>query len=183
MRKLMAPLAATLLALSVASTAVAASTEIVRDRQSGSEYDWLYSWVCGFDVWLTYSYDFTTVNSADGSYVSYFHATRVRTGPGGSIKQTVSYNWTSKDGFIVIGDPESGSWQEVIHEVLHGSRVWSAPGGGVVYRDAGYYDSTFTITITPDGETFEITDEVAHGQQPGALTQDELDALICATIG
>ena len=183
MRKLTALVASTLLLLTTASAALAAGPEITRDRTSGSEYDWFMSEVCGFDVWLDYRQDFTFITKADGSSVMLVHVERIRTGPGGSIKQLADYTFTSgEDGFTIIGDPESGSFQEVIHEVLHGSRVWVAKGG-VVYRDAGYYDATLTITYTPDDVTFALSNEVAHGQQPTGQSEEVGFGLICATIG
>lgn len=180
MRKAIAPVAAVILALAAASSALAAKPDIFRDRTSGSEYDWGTSGMCGFDVWLDYRFDFTVIASPDGA-VAYFHAERFRTGPGGSVKQMVHYTWVPST-FEIIGDPDSGTWQEVIRELLHGSRVWSTPGDGVIYRDAGYYDATFTLTITPEGETVEVSNEVAHGQQPGQLSEDELNALLCGAL-
>jgi len=181
MRKAIAPVVAVILAFAAASSALAAKPDIVRDRTSGSEYDEFVSGVCGFDVWLDYRTDFTNISSPKGSVV-YFHAERFRTGPGGSIKQMVHYTWVPST-FEVIGDPDSGSWMEVIRELLHGSRVWSTPGGGVIYQDAGYYDATLTLTITPEGETFEISDEIAHGQQPGQVSEEDLNTLLCETLG
>lgn len=181
MKKVIAPLAACALVLTLASTALAAAP--YRERSSGSGYDDFTSSVCGFDVWQTYRTSFIAVNQADGSYETTFDAERFRKGPGGTIKQLVHYSWTSPDGFQLIGDPDSGSFTEVIHETLHGSRVWTTPSGGVIYSDSGYYDAVVTITYTPDGESVEISDEVSHGDQPGSLSEDELFVLLCATIG
>ena len=181
MKKVIAPIAACALALTLASTALAAAP--YRERSSGSGFDDLTSSICGFDVWLTYRVSFVAINQADGSYETMFDAERFRTGPGGTIKQLVHYTWTSADGFQVIGDPDSGSFQEVFHETLHGSRVWSTPGDGVIYRDSGTYEASVTITYTPDGETVEVSDEVSHGAQPSDLSEEEANELLCATIG
>ncbi|OGO54677.1 MAG: hypothetical protein A2V84_14180 [Chloroflexi bacterium RBG_16_70_13] len=181
MKKTIAPVTAVILALAAASSALAARPDVFRDRASGSEYDESVSWLCGFDVWLDYRTDFSIISSPDGA-VTTFHAERFRIGPGGSLKQMVHYTWVPST-FEIIGDPESGSWMEVIREVAHGSRVWSTPDDGVIYREAGYYDATLTLTITPDGETFEISDEVAHGQQPGVLPKEEANALMCEALG
>jgi len=177
MRKTIAPVAAVILALAAASSALAARPDVFREHLSGSEYDEHVSWLCGFDVWLDYRIDFLFREG-----FSFVHAERFRTGPGGSLKQMVHYTFVPST-FEIIGDPESGSWMEVIREVAHGSRVWSTPDVGVIYREAGYYDVTLTLTITPEGETFEISDEVAHGQQPGVLPEEEADALMCEALG
>jgi hypothetical protein len=183
MRRLIAPVAAaTLLVLATASSALAAKPEIFRDRFSGSEYDAFTSEVCGFDVWLTYRVDFSFIAMDDGGYLLLVHAERFRTGPGGSVTQVVNYSFTSPDGHQILGDPDSGSFVEVTREILRGSRVWSSPGAGSIYQDAGYYDATITITITPDGETVEISDEVARGQMPGLQSEDELNALLCEAL-
>jgi hypothetical protein len=181
MRKAIAPVVAVILAFAAASSALAAKPDIFRDRTSGSEYDEFVSGLCGFDVWLDYRTDFSIISSNDGAVVT-VHAVRVRTGPGGSIKQLVHLTFVPST-FEVIGDPDSGSWIEVIREVAHGSRVWSTPGGGVIYREAGYYDVTLTVTITPDGETMEFSNEVTHGQPPGQLSEDELNTILCETLG
>jgi len=175
MRKAIAPVAAVILALAAASSALAAKPDVFRDRSSGSEYDWGTSGMCGFDVWLDYRAD---ILFREG--FSFVHAERFRTGPGGSITQLVHYTFVPST-FEIIGDPDSGSWTEILRELLHGSRVWSTPGDGVIYHDAGYYDATFTLTITPEGETVEISNEVAHGQQPG-LPGDDLNALLCGAL-
>ena len=182
MKQVMALVAAGVLTLAVTSTALGAAP--YRENDSGSGYDDFTSSVCGFDVWLTYRSAFTAIAQADGSYETTFQAERFRTGPRGSVKQLVHYTWTSPDGFQVIGDPESGEFTEVIHETLHGSRVWSVPGGGVIYRDSGTYEAIVTITYTPDADpTVEVTDEVSHGTQPGGLSEEELNALLCETLG
>lgn len=177
MRKAMAPALAAVLVLAAASSALAARPDVFREHTSGSEYDDSVSGLCGFDVWLDYRAD---VLFRDG--FSFVHAERFRTGPGGSITQVVHYTFVPST-FEIIGDPESGSWTEILRELLHGSRVWSSPGDGVIYRDAGYFDGVITITITPEGETVELTDEGAHGQQPGQLSEEEMDELLCATLG
>jgi hypothetical protein len=184
MRRLVAPVAAaTLLVLATASSALAGKPDIFRDRFSGSEYDDFTSSVCGFDVWLTYRVDNTFIAMDGGGYTLLVHAERFRTGPGGSIQQVVNYTFQSPDGNVIVsGDPDSGSFVEVTREILTGSRVWSSPGAGVIYRDAGYYDATITITVTPDSETVEISDEVAHGQMPG-VPGDELLGLLCEALG
>jgi hypothetical protein len=176
----MAPVLAAVLVLAAASSALAAKPEIFRDRSSGSEYDGLTSWICGFDVWLDYRNDFSIISSPDGAVVT-VHAERLRTGPGGSVKQLIHLTFVPST-VEVIGDPDSGSWIEVIREIAHGSRVWSTPGGGVIVREAGYYDVTLTLTITPDGETMAFSDEVAHGQTPGQLSEEELDTLLCSAL-
>jgi hypothetical protein len=181
-KRVIAIAAATVLSLIVASSAFAAKPDVFRDRSSGSEYDSFTSELCGFDVWLTYRIDFLIVIGADRG-LSYFHAERFRTGPGGSLLQSVHYTWTQPENFSIVGDPDSGSWVEISHDILHGSRVWSTPERGVIYRDAGYYEVTATLTVTPDGETFEITDEVAHGQQPGTLSEEAANELLCSTLG
>jgi len=183
MRKAIAPLFAVILALAAASSALAAKPDVFRDRFAGSEYDAFTSEVCGFDVWLTYRVDFSFFAMDDGGYLLLVHAERFRTGPGGSVTQVVNYSFRSPHGHQIVGDPDSGSFIEVTREILHGSRVWNAPGEGVIYRDAGYYDATLTLTITPEGETLEVSDEVAHGQQPGQLSEDVLNALLCGELG
>ena len=183
MRKVMAPLAASLLLLATATTALAAKPDRYEETGSGSEYDSSTSELCGFDVWLTYRTRYSFTQYSDGSSVETFDAQRFRRGPGGSITQVVHYVWVNPDPFQIIGDPESGSWQEIFRAVLHGSRIWSTPGEGVIYRDAGYYDATVVLTITPDGETVEIVDEVARGQQPSTLGEEEANALLCDALG
>jgi len=184
MRRVIAPIAALVLLLASASSALAAKPDVFRDRFSGSEYDEHFSWVCGVDVWLDYRVETSFIALSDGGYNLLVHAERFRTGPGGSIKQVVSYSFKSPDGNVIVsGDPDSGSFVEVTREILTGSRVWSSPGAGVIYSDAGYYDATITITVTPDSETVEISDEVARGPMPGTLTEDEANALVCETIG
>lgn len=175
MRRAIAPVAAIVLVLATASSTLAARP--FHERATGSEYDAFTSELCGFDVWLRYRTAFLVGET------SFFHAERFRTGPGGSILQVVHYTWTYPDDFEIIGDPDSGTWQERFREVLHGSRVWTVPGEGVIYRDAGYAAATMTWTITPDGQTLEVDDEAFHGLQPGALSQDELDELLCAALG
>ncbi|MCI0583944.1 MAG: hypothetical protein L0227_13845 [Chloroflexi bacterium] len=175
MRRSIATVAAIVLVLATASSTLAAPP--YQERAAGSEYDAFTSELCGFDVWLEYRTAFLA------GQMSYFHAERFRTGPGGSILQVIHYTWTYPDDYEVIGDPESGTWQERFREVLHGSRVWSVPGGGVIYQDAGYAAATLTWTFTPDGETLEVDNEVFHGLRPGALSQEGLDALLCTTLG
>jgi hypothetical protein len=180
-KKLIAPFLATILVLVAASTALAGKPDsFYREQSSGSEYDSFVSELCGFDVWLDYRTDFYTVVGKTGSY---FHAERFRTGPGGSIKQVVHLTFRYPDGFQVIGDPESGSWIEVFHEIGQGSLVWSTPEDGVIYRAAGRADVTATLTITPEGEDFQIVEEIYSGQMPGGLSEGELNTLLCDTLG
>jgi hypothetical protein len=181
MRKVIALVLASLLVLATAGGTLAARPEIFRDASSGSEYDQYYSDRCGFDVWLTYRTTFSVIQNTDGSYTSTFDTVRVSSGPGGSVKRIIHLVFTSDEGFQLIGDPD-GDHQERLQELAHGSRVWSAPGMGVVYSDAGYYDATLVITVTGDDVTEELTDVVFHGK-PGSFDEEDLDALLCATIG
>lgn len=183
MRKAIAPLAATLLVLIAASTAFAAAPERYREQFSGSEYDAFVSDLCGFDVWLTYRIRYSISMTSDGSAIETFDAQRFRSGPGGSINQLVHYVWTYPDPYQIIGDPDSGSWQEIYHPILHGSRIWTTAGEGVIARDAGFYDATIVVTFTPDGETVEVTNELARAQQPSTLGEEEANAILCEALG
>jgi len=183
MRKVIVTVSAFVLLVATAGAALAARPDRYTEQFSGSEYDAATSELCGFDVWVTYRARYMLSAHSDGSAVETFDSQRFRTGPGGSIIQLVHYVWTYPDPFLIIGDPESGSWQEVFHPILHGSRVWTTAGAGVIARDAGYYDATIVTTVTPDDVTVEVTDEIARGQQPSMLTEDALNQLLCATLG
>jgi hypothetical protein len=179
MRRAATPLVALALLLATASMASAARPEIIHDRASDAGPSF-YSDICGFDVWGVVRTQFWVAIHADGSYETRFDAVRTFTGPGGELRQTVAYTWTSDELFQVIGDPDSGSWVEISSETLHGSRLWTKPRAGVVYHDAGSYHAMVTTTYDGEDLTVEVSDEVVHGQQPGSGMSDEA---VCRELG
>jgi hypothetical protein len=177
MRKVIAPLLASLLVLASAGTVLGAKPDDVwRTSESGSGYDDYWSDVCGFDVWLEYRVSFSGIRLN-----STFDAVRTRTGPGGSATSTVHLVFRYPDGFQEIEDPDTGAITLVYREVAKGSFVWTTPEDGVIYRDAGYAAVTWYSTYTEEGEDITFDDEVYHGQMPAG--DEDLIALVCAALG
>jgi hypothetical protein len=177
MRRAIAPvLAISLLAL---SATVAAAAETYRERSTASGPDEFWSGTCGFEVLVTARTSFQVVARADGTAQVRFGAVRSFSGPGGTIRQTLAYTWSVAVP-AVSEDPTTETVVVVTREVLHGTRTWSAPGAGIVTQDAGYYDATITTTASPNGETVEVSNETAHGSQPGSPIDP---AVFCAAVG